>query len=108
MQRAAAPMRRKALLWSAWRFAATEILAQSKRTFTLPWEEWLREPLRARMEVVSLILSRRWLLPSLGAARLCGRIFLLEKPAGRVPVSIRLERVVRRQPRRINLTAEVH
>jgi len=27
-----------------------EILAQSKRTFTLPWEEWLREPLRARME----------------------------------------------------------
>ena len=27
-----------------------EILAQSKRTFTLPWEEWLREPLRARMD----------------------------------------------------------
>ena len=27
-----------------------EILAQHKRTFTLPWEEWLRGPLRARME----------------------------------------------------------
>jgi asparagine synthase (glutamine-hydrolysing) len=28
-----------------------EILGQRKRTFTLPWEEWLRGPLRARMEV---------------------------------------------------------
>jgi asparagine synthase (glutamine-hydrolysing) len=28
-----------------------EILAQRKRTFTLPWEEWLRGPLRARLEV---------------------------------------------------------
>lgn len=27
-----------------------EILAQRKRTFTLPWEEWLRGPLRPRME----------------------------------------------------------
>ena len=27
-----------------------EVLAQRKRTFTLPWEEWLREPLRARLE----------------------------------------------------------
>jgi asparagine synthase (glutamine-hydrolysing) len=27
-----------------------EILAQRKRTFTLPWEKWLRGPLRARME----------------------------------------------------------
>ena len=27
-----------------------EILAQRKRTFTLPWEEWLRGPLRARMD----------------------------------------------------------
>ena len=27
-----------------------EILGQQKRTFTLPWEEWLRGPLRARME----------------------------------------------------------
>jgi asparagine synthase (glutamine-hydrolysing) len=26
-----------------------EILTQRKRTFTLPWEEWLRGPLRARM-----------------------------------------------------------
>jgi asparagine synthase (glutamine-hydrolysing) len=27
-----------------------EILGQRKRTFTLPWEEWLRGPLRGRME----------------------------------------------------------
>jgi asparagine synthase (glutamine-hydrolysing) len=27
-----------------------EILSQRKRTFTLPWEEWLRGPLRARVE----------------------------------------------------------
>jgi asparagine synthase (glutamine-hydrolysing) len=27
-----------------------EILAQKKRTFTLPWEQWLRGPLRKRME----------------------------------------------------------
>jgi asparagine synthase (glutamine-hydrolysing) len=27
-----------------------EILTQRKRTFTLPWEEWLRGPLRKRME----------------------------------------------------------
>jgi asparagine synthase (glutamine-hydrolysing) len=27
-----------------------EILAQEKRTFTLPWEEWLRGPLRGRVE----------------------------------------------------------
>src|SRR5258708_9005932 len=26
------------------------ILAQKKRTFTLPWEEWLRGPLRKRLE----------------------------------------------------------
>ena len=27
-----------------------ELLAQRKRTFTLPWEDWLRGPLRGRME----------------------------------------------------------
>jgi asparagine synthase (glutamine-hydrolysing) len=27
-----------------------EIVAQKKRTFTLPWEQWLRGPLKARME----------------------------------------------------------
>ncbi len=27
-----------------------EILRQPKRTFTLPWEDWLRGPLRARLE----------------------------------------------------------
>jgi asparagine synthase (glutamine-hydrolysing) len=28
----------------------TEITAQKKRTFTLPWEQWLRGPLKPRME----------------------------------------------------------
>jgi asparagine synthase (glutamine-hydrolysing) len=28
----------------------TEILGQRKRTFTLPWDEWLRGPLWARLE----------------------------------------------------------
>jgi asparagine synthase (glutamine-hydrolysing) len=27
-----------------------KILAQRKRTFTLPWDEWMRGPLRARLE----------------------------------------------------------
>lgn len=27
-----------------------DVLAQQKRTFTLPWEEWLRGPLRVRLE----------------------------------------------------------
>jgi asparagine synthase (glutamine-hydrolysing) len=27
-----------------------EVLREAKRTFTLPWEQWLRGPLRARME----------------------------------------------------------
>jgi asparagine synthase (glutamine-hydrolysing) len=27
-----------------------EILGQRKKTFTLPWEEWLRGPLRPRLE----------------------------------------------------------
>jgi asparagine synthase (glutamine-hydrolysing) len=27
-----------------------DVLAQKKRTFTLPWEDWLRGPLRRRLE----------------------------------------------------------
>lgn len=27
-----------------------EIMSKPKRTFTLPWEDWLRGPLRARLE----------------------------------------------------------
>jgi asparagine synthase (glutamine-hydrolysing) len=42
----------KALLVEALRdVLPPEILAQRKRTFTLPWEEWLRGPLRSRLEV---------------------------------------------------------
>ena len=41
----------KALLVEALRdLLPPEILAQRKRTFTLPWEEWLRGPLRSRLE----------------------------------------------------------
>jgi asparagine synthase (glutamine-hydrolysing) len=41
----------KALLVEALRDVfPQEILAQRKRTFTLPWEEWLRGPLRPRLE----------------------------------------------------------
>jgi asparagine synthase (glutamine-hydrolysing) len=32
------------------RLLPAEITAQKKRTFTLPWEEWLRGPLKARVE----------------------------------------------------------
>lgn len=39
-----------------------EILGQQKRTFTLPWEEWLRGPLRSRVEA-----SLREIAPSLAA-----------------------------------------
>lgn len=45
-------LRPKALLVEALKdVLPPEILAQPKRTFTLPWEEWLRGPLRARIEV---------------------------------------------------------
>jgi asparagine synthase (glutamine-hydrolysing) len=42
----------KALLVEALRDTLPQqIVTQPKRTFTLPWEEWLRGPLRARLEV---------------------------------------------------------
>jgi asparagine synthase (glutamine-hydrolysing) len=45
------PETQKALLVEALgNLLPQEILAQRKRTFTLPWEEWLRGPLRARLE----------------------------------------------------------
>ena len=45
------PGTQKALLLEAMGdLLPAEILAQRKRTFTLPWEEWLRGPLQARME----------------------------------------------------------
>src|SRR5207249_4010927 len=41
----------KALLVAAIRdLLPAEILGQKKRTFTLPWEEWLRGPMRKRVE----------------------------------------------------------
>jgi asparagine synthase (glutamine-hydrolysing) len=43
--------RQKALLVEALAdLLPAEIATQRKRTFTLPWEEWLRGPLRARLE----------------------------------------------------------
>ena len=48
----------KALLVEALRdILPPEILAQRKRTFTLPWEEWLRGPLRPRLEASFASLS---------------------------------------------------
>jgi asparagine synthase (glutamine-hydrolysing) len=45
------PGSQKALLVEALRdVLPPEILVQRKRTFTLPWEEWLRGPLRPRLE----------------------------------------------------------
>lgn len=45
------PGEQKALLVEALKdILPLEILAQRKRTFTLPWEEWLRGPLRKRVE----------------------------------------------------------
>src|SRR6202030_3361438 len=45
------PGAQKALLVESLRdLVPPEILAQRKRTFTLPWEEGLRGPLRARLE----------------------------------------------------------
>ncbi len=51
---------KKALLVEALRdVLPPEILAQRKRTFTLPWEEWLRGPLRARLESSFASISPR-------------------------------------------------
>lgn len=45
------PDRQKALLVEAIKdLLPEEILTQRKRTFTLPWEEWLRGPLKKRLE----------------------------------------------------------
>jgi asparagine synthase (glutamine-hydrolysing) len=45
------PGRQKSLLAEALAdVLPVEILAKRKRTFTLPWEDWLRGPLRARLE----------------------------------------------------------
>jgi asparagine synthase (glutamine-hydrolysing) len=45
------PGAQKALLVEAMgELLPQEIRSQRKRTFTLPWDEWLRGPLRARME----------------------------------------------------------
>jgi asparagine synthase (glutamine-hydrolysing) len=45
------PRRQKALLVEALAgLLPEEILGQRKKTFTLPWEEWLRGPLRPRLE----------------------------------------------------------
>jgi len=63
MARAAAPVDKRRFFW--WKRSAIccreKILTQRKRTFTLPWEEWLRGPLRARMEAsFADPLRRRW------------------------------------------------
>jgi len=85
MQRAAAPCAESLPGGGAWRFAATGDSCAEQTTFTLPWEEWLREPLRARMEASFAVLSRRWLLTFARRRALGVGGFLAGKPAGRVP-----------------------
>jgi asparagine synthase (glutamine-hydrolysing) len=66
-----------------------EILAQRKRTFTLPWEEWLRGPLRLRLEA-SLADPTPALAPHLHAegVRLVWEAFLAGKTSWSRPWSL--------------------
>jgi asparagine synthase (glutamine-hydrolysing) len=43
-------MRKALLIEALGDLLPDEIVTQRKRTFTLPWENWLRDPLRARVE----------------------------------------------------------
>jgi len=43
-----------------WRLLPQEVLAQKKRTFTLPWEDWLRGGLRKRLETSLRKWRRDW------------------------------------------------
>lgn len=81
---------RKALLIKALGdLLPSEIILQRKRTFTLPWENWLRGPLRARMESCFSELS-----PALcsvidaGAAKNIWREFLAGKTSWSRPWSL--------------------
>jgi asparagine synthase (glutamine-hydrolysing) len=66
-----------------------EILGQRKRTFTLPWEEWLRGPLRVRMEA-SFAAPAPLLAPYLrpGGARSVWTDFLAGKTSWSRPWSL--------------------
>ena len=70
---------------SAARFTAAGNSSQRKRTFTLPWEEWLRGPLRSRLEAsfASPAPPARIYI-STGFER-CGAIFWREKLPGLGP-----------------------
>ena len=82
--------RQKALLVQALRdLLPGEILGQQKRTFTLPWEEWLRGPLRLRVET-SLRETAPSLAPHLNAEGVRGiwRSFLDGKTSWSRPWSL--------------------
>src|SRR5262249_48008252 len=66
-----------------------EILEQKKRTFTLPWEEWLRGPLRTKLEA-SFADPAPFLAPTLrpGAMKSVGNKFLTEKTTWSRPWSL--------------------
>jgi asparagine synthase (glutamine-hydrolysing) len=66
-----------------------EILAQRKRTFTLPWEEWLRGPLLARLEA-SFAVPSPLLVPYLrpGGIRMVWTAFLAGKTTWSRPWSL--------------------
>ena len=66
-----------------------EIVAQPKRTFTLPWEEWLRGPLRGKLEA-SFAETASALAPHLHKAGVLGvwRAFLAGKTSWSRPWSL--------------------
>jgi asparagine synthase (glutamine-hydrolysing) len=66
-----------------------EIVALPKRTFTLPWEQWLRGPLRAEVEA-GLAEPARSLEPFLdgGAVRRVWRNFLERRTSWSRPWSL--------------------
>jgi asparagine synthase (glutamine-hydrolysing) len=80
----------KALLVQALReLLPPEALAQPKRTFTLPWEHWLRGPLRARVET-SLNEPAPALAPQLrpGGVACIWRAFLMGRTSWSRPWSL--------------------
>ena len=62
-----------------------EIVAQKKRTFTLPWEQWLRGPLKARMEesFADIAPPLAFLAETGRRSRRSGSLFWPARPRGR-------------------------
>jgi asparagine synthetase B (glutamine-hydrolysing) len=68
-----------------------EIVAQKKRTFTLPWEQWLRGPLKLRIEQSFQTLLRRSSPLKPEGVRAVWQSFLAGKTCGRGVGALRCE-----------------